>query len=698
MVRCYSCMRQVDKPDYYCPKCGKLMTHEVPGEHLLPGSVLDNRYMVGYAIGQGGFGITYIGFDKVLEARVAIKEYFPTGYVTRLNSDYTVSTGVSRGDNESIFQKGKENFLIEARNLAKFIGQPGIVEVKDFFESHNTAYIIMEYLDGITLKEYLKKNNRMTVQQTLELLKPAMEGLGAVHMQGIVHRDISPDNIMLLPNNKVKLLDFGAARDISRADNHSLSIMLKPGFAPEEQYRSRGEQGPWTDVYAMSATIYKCITGKVPDEASQRLFKDELVTPSECGISIDSNVEAALMKGLAVKNSDRYRSMQELINGLYYSTEANESHNAEEYDSRFAKAINGDGEISNNSTVVPNKAEKEKPVKSESKGKSILKIVVIALIIGLLDFGIYFLASRNSEKSDNKYDSAKPIEKVVDNDGNNMAGNQTEELPEETPALSSTEADKSITTEVPVVTEAPLVTEEPLVTETPMVTEEPSVTEEPVPTEELIEEPTPLPGIAIDKNSFPDTKFRNYVKNFDTDGDGALTEEELNKVEIIDVDYKETDKKKISSLQGIELFTNLKYLYCSDNELTELDIRKNTLLTILYCNGNNLSSLNVRKNTALINLECGSNKLEELVTSKNTKLEHLNCSENQIKELDLSNNVLLSVLFCNDNKLKQLDITKNTLLKQLNCCNNKISKLDIRKNKKLKKFVYDEDKVSVAGK
>ena len=204
----------------------------------------------------------------------------------------------------------------EARNLALFSDESGIVNVIDYFEENNTAYIIMEYLDGETLKKRISCEGKLSIEETLSLLYPVMVSLSKMHKLGIIHRDISPDNIMISDDGKAKLLDFGAARFVSAAASSSLSIVLKPGFAPEEQYRSKGVQGPWTDIYALCATIYTCITGVVPDDAPQRQHLDELKTPSALGIKINSDIEWALMKGLSVSHVDRFQSIEELIEGL----------------------------------------------------------------------------------------------------------------------------------------------------------------------------------------------------------------------------------------------------------------------------------------------------------------------------------------------------------------------------------------------
>ena len=270
MKYCLFCMRPAEEGAAHCPHCGKRQEYTAPEYHLLPGTVIGGKFMIGAALGEGGFGITYVGVDVNLQIRVAVKEYFPNGYANRSS---TASAGVSISsslERQEIYEKGKSRFLDEARTLAKFTDEAGIVHVRDFFEENNTAYIVMEFLDGITLKDYVKKNGLLTPAQAVELLAPVMQSLRKVHTENLIHRDISPDNIMVL-KDRVKLLDFGAARSVSAEANKSLSVVLKPGYAPEEQYRSKGQQGPWTDVYAMSATVYKVITGVTPDDSTQRV-------------------------------------------------------------------------------------------------------------------------------------------------------------------------------------------------------------------------------------------------------------------------------------------------------------------------------------------------------------------------------------------------------------------------------------------
>jgi len=317
---CPGCMKEIEDiaTTKFCPVCGYNLQEDTTAPHQLrPKSILNGKYIVGRVIGEGGFGITYLGFDLNLEIPVAIKEYYPNGFVTR---DSLVTSVVSAyaGKNMEEFNKWRENFLKEARSLAKFSNLSGIVEVRDYFQENNTTYIVMEYVDGITMKEFLKsQGGKLPTETVLTYMQPIIKSLGKVHATGIIHRDISPDNIMMEKSGEMKLLDFGAARDISSNAEKSLSVLLKPGYAPEEQYRTRGNQGTWSDVYAICATIYKCITGVTPVESMERLRNDTLKMPSELGIGIHPNEEAALRKGLAVYAEDRFQTMEDLYAALY---------------------------------------------------------------------------------------------------------------------------------------------------------------------------------------------------------------------------------------------------------------------------------------------------------------------------------------------------------------------------------------------
>lgn len=340
---CFSCMNEIEGS--YCPHCHQENTADSVVYRLKPGTILNNKILVGNCIGEGGFGITYIGRDLTLDRRVAVKEYFPNGYVNRNNAVNQIVTATT--DNQvSFFQKGLQNFLEEARKIAKFTNVSGIVDVREYFEENGTAYIIMEYLDGINLSAYLRQNGIFQPETIFALMLPITYSLQKMHEEGIIHRDISPDNIMYLTDGTLKLTDFGSARYFSNAQKE-LSVVVKQGYAPEEQYSKNGDQGPWTDVYGLCATMYKCITGQVPADAIDRIKEDTLIPPSKLGISIPEPLEVTLIYGLAVFKNDRCKSMKEL-SFLIEKALANENIAVEsaEYYHRVNQTMIADGNTS----------------------------------------------------------------------------------------------------------------------------------------------------------------------------------------------------------------------------------------------------------------------------------------------------------------------------------------------------------------
>ncbi len=303
-----------------CPYCGyRSSVGDGYARHILrPHTVLCGKYMIGRVLGEGGCGITYLGYDLNLEIKIAIKEYYPSGFVARNTGQGFAVTALDE-DKRSFFEDGKKKVIHEARILAKLSGLQGIVSVRDYFEENNTSYIIMEYLDGETLKSYLARmGGKLPLPAVMTMMKPVLESLGEVHRNGMIHRDISPDNIMILKNGSTKLLDFGSARDMVNDVDRSTSVMLKPGYAPEEQYRAYGAQGPWTDVYAVCATIYKCLTGITPVDALSRMKQDLIVPPSAYGVMLAPGQEAALLRGLAVYSEQRFKTLGEFYQAFYY--------------------------------------------------------------------------------------------------------------------------------------------------------------------------------------------------------------------------------------------------------------------------------------------------------------------------------------------------------------------------------------------
>ena len=316
--RCYGCMELTDQA--VCPRCGWSAGHNNALHQLRVGTLLKGQYLVGRVLGQGGFGITYLGWDTVLDAPVAIKEFYPRELVTR---DHHQSDSVMVYTNQMgpAFVSGRERILREAKALAKLRDIPQIVGVQNCFNANGTAYIVMEYVRGMDLVHYVQsKGGRLTMKETFAILEPVMIALEKVHRQGLVHRDISPDNIMLDMEGNTRVLDFGAVRSVEAPDEEkdltqSTEAIVKHGFTPMEQYRSRGSLGPWTDEYALCATIWYCLTGNPPPDALSLSMEDEALSRANVpGLTEDQ--WAALKRGMSPKAKDRFGDLSLLRQAL----------------------------------------------------------------------------------------------------------------------------------------------------------------------------------------------------------------------------------------------------------------------------------------------------------------------------------------------------------------------------------------------
>lgn len=325
--RCMGCMEMYGDEFEICPHCGYIEGTPVEvALHMEPKTLLYNRYIVGKVLGFGGFGVTYIGWDGKLEQKVAIKEYLPSEFSTRMPGQSQVT--VFNGEKNEQFYDGMNKFVEEAKRLAKFQNESGIVKVFDSFTENDTAYIIMEYLDGETLTERLKREKTIPEDEAIEMFMPIMASLENVHAEGILHRDIAPDNIFLTSAGEVKLIDFGASRYATTSHSRSLTVIIKPGYSPEEQYRSRGDQGPHTDVYAIGATLYKAITGKTPPDAMERRAKfegqnkDILEEPHRINKQISAVREVAILNAMNVRVEDRTPNIKTFMSELSATTPA----------------------------------------------------------------------------------------------------------------------------------------------------------------------------------------------------------------------------------------------------------------------------------------------------------------------------------------------------------------------------------------
>ena len=311
---CFGCFNEHDGTGP-CPHCGyDLATAKHPFVALPIGTILNGRYLTGRVLGVGGFGVTYLAFDMTLEISVAIKEFLPSGIALRESDRYTMT--VSSPEEQPKFDSGVSKFLEEARLLAKLRDVPNIVSVQDYFRENNTAYFVMEYIEGVDLMKYTQsKGGKLSYNETLRLILPVIESLAHVHEHKLLHRDISPDNIVVMRNGTTRLLDFGAAR-LAVDSEKSKSIILKHGFAPEEQYRKHGNQGPWSDEYALAATMYLILTGVMPPDAIERVHEDTLVPPIALGVDIPQYANDALLKALSVHASGRFPDMSSFAAAL----------------------------------------------------------------------------------------------------------------------------------------------------------------------------------------------------------------------------------------------------------------------------------------------------------------------------------------------------------------------------------------------
>ena len=305
--RCMGCMGPFR--GYPCPGCGYDISRKNEMSYALPAeTILVGKYLIGKVLGQGGFGITYIGWNLTLERKVAIKEYFPMGQVSRVPGRTELAWYATESARQAR-QDGMQMFLKEARKMSKIDGIPGIVRVRDLFQENDTAYIVMDFVEGETLKDRLVKTGPMPWEQAKKIFLPVIRTMERVHQAGLIHRDLSPDNLMLAPDGSVHILDLGAAKDLNINSGASSMKVAKNGFSPLEQYGLQGGSGHYTDVYALAATIYYALTGEVPPSALDRVNKDELDWNLPVLKTVPDSVLRALKEALALRPEERIRSM-----------------------------------------------------------------------------------------------------------------------------------------------------------------------------------------------------------------------------------------------------------------------------------------------------------------------------------------------------------------------------------------------------
>ena len=316
MKICYTCFEKYEEGYDICPHCGNVsVTEPVEPIHLMPGTVLAGRYLLGTAVGSGGFGIVYKAMDMKLETIVAVKEFFVSRLVTRAKGLKEV---IVPQKSKEEFDYRKERFLAEARNMAKFGAHRSIPNVFEYFEENNTAYIVMEFLKGVNLKDYLKDTDgKMDTDFALMVANEVGNALKSLHEKNIIHRDVAPDNIYICSEKsiKIKLMDLGAAK-LADSTDEVIDIILKPGYSPCEQYDNSSNIGPWTDVYALGATLYMMLTGVRPDESTNRKIMDEVVSPHELNSDISENLSNSVMKAMALEKHMRFKNIKDFLEAI----------------------------------------------------------------------------------------------------------------------------------------------------------------------------------------------------------------------------------------------------------------------------------------------------------------------------------------------------------------------------------------------
>ena len=290
------------------------------GYWLPRNTVLHGRYEIRDVIAEGGMGIVYLGYDPVLETKVSIKEYFPRRYAMRIPEE--VSLQIYAGSSSEIFRTELDKFIKEARTLARFGALDSIVSVKDFFYENETGYMVMEYVEGETVKQLVEREGRMEPLSVLRLMKPVLDCLSVIHREKLLHRDIAPDNLILREDGRLVLIDFGTARFLRADDEQTMTIYYKSGYSAGEQYAPHTEKGPYTDVYGICTTMYFMLTGVSPEESVRRILHDRVVPLSQYrDIDLPDSAKKAIEKGMAVDIQKRYADVELLCKDLYQNVD-----------------------------------------------------------------------------------------------------------------------------------------------------------------------------------------------------------------------------------------------------------------------------------------------------------------------------------------------------------------------------------------
>lgn len=599
-----------------CQVCGydDTIEHDSDG-CLLPGTILDGKYMVGKVLGHGGFGITYLGTDLTIKTKIAIKEYMPSGIAYR--GEDKISMQTYKGEKGQQFSLGFTRFIKEAKVLSRFNAVPSIVSVYDVIKANGSAYIIMEYLEGETLSSYVKRNGLLSSKEVKELIMPVLDSLEKVHMANIIHRDIALDNLYMTENGSVKLLDFGAARYAFADKANSLSVVLKPGYAPIEQYSRKGAQGPWTDIYALAATMYAMLTGEAPPDSTDRIAGVEIIYPSQ----VDPYMKKVLSKALSVSGRDRYQSIEEfrcaltkkkqtsklIIDSKETSSASNESHIGNPTGEATFLTMSKENDAietqtNNNFSNVNRKDSKNTFVNKK----------LISILAGILVVTVMIILVVNS----------KPIKDTTIND--------LSTTPIATETISKTTSTKhtSEAQNIPHITETAFKTANPQVVTNPdvviftspliekAVRHELCVDDDYVITEDDLLKVTQI-LICGDRIFDNLNQFDNFGSTYNVDGEFV------------------EGRGDIGSLEDLRQMKNLKLLVLSKQDITEISPLVELPLEALFIDSNMVSDISVLKDlTRLTKVSISDNLIVDLTPIKKLgKLNFLDISDNPITDI-----------------------------------------------------------------